>query len=108
MAPFPLTVTKTPPRTYHGKPSDNTTQRISIRPLAGGGHLTLEETHNHRDPAHEAGPTHAPTPIPTIQDWAHLLRTHTHEEFAALALRRADHSCPPSMDISGAALTHPS
>ena len=70
--------------------------------------MTLEESHNHRDPAHEAGPTHAPTPIPTIQDWAHLLRTHTHEEFAALALRQEDHSCPPSMDISGAALIRPS
>ncbi len=58
--------------------------------------------------APEAGPTSAPTPIPTIQDWVHLLRTQTHQEFAAFALLQEDHSCPPALEISGAALIRPS
>jgi hypothetical protein len=60
------------------------------------------------DAAPEAGPLLAPTPIPTIRDWAHLLHTHTHEEGASLALFNKDHICPPCMDVSGAALICPS
>jgi len=58
--------------------------------------------------APETEPTPEHTPIPIIQDWARFLHTHTHGEFAALALLHNDRSCPPCMDVSGAALIRPS
>ncbi len=67
-----------------------------------------KESPNCMDTPLKAGHTPALTLIPAIQDWAHLIRTHTHEEFAALALLQEDHSCPPCRDISGAALILPS
>jgi hypothetical protein len=60
------------------------------------------------DASFEARPLPAPTPIPAIRDWAHLLHTHTHEEFASIALLQKDHTRPPCMDVSGAALIRPS
>jgi len=60
------------------------------------------------DTVHETEPTLVPTPIPTIREWAHLLHTHTHEEFAALALLHKDNFCPSCLDVSGAALIRPS
>jgi len=50
-----------------------------------GGHLPAPKTPICLDTTPEAGPLPAPTLIPTIRDWAYLLHTHTHEEFAALA-----------------------
>ncbi len=70
--------------------------------------MTPEESPKCMDTSPEAEPTPAPTSIPNIKDWAHLLRTHTHEEFAALALVQEDYSCPPALDISGVALIRPS
>ena len=61
-----------------------------------------------RGKAPETEPTPEPTPIPTIREWARLLHTHTHEEFVALAFLHKDHSCPPCLNVSGAALIRPS
>ena len=70
-------------------------------------HLPPSGIFNCLDATLEAGHTPAPNPIPTIRDWAHLLHTHTHEEFVALALLQKDHSYPPCMDMSGAVLIRP-
>jgi hypothetical protein len=37
-----------------------------------------------------------------------MLHTHTHEEFIALAIIQKDQSCPPCMDMLGAAQIRPS
>jgi len=37
-----------------------------------------------------------------------MLQTHTHEEFASLALLHMDRTCPPCMDVLGVALIRPS
>jgi hypothetical protein len=47
-------------------------------------------------------------PITSIEDWAHMLLSHTHEEFATLATLQSDHVCPPCRDVSGTALIRPS
>jgi hypothetical protein len=66
----------------------------------GGGALYLGTTHGHTS-------TQLPT-IQTIADWIHLLRTHTHEEFATLADRYTDDQCTPCWDVSREALLRPS
>jgi hypothetical protein len=48
------------------------------------------------------------SPVTSIKDWAHLLLTHTHEEFATLATLQSDHACPPCRDLSGTAFILPS
>jgi hypothetical protein len=53
-------------------------------------------------------PLATPPPIPTIGDWAQMLLTHTHEEFATLATIEKDHTCPPCRDALGVALLRPS
>ena len=52
--------------------------------------------------------TPSPHPIASINDWAHMLLTHTHEKFASLAALQKDHTCPPCGDASGVALLRPS
>ena len=37
-----------------------------------------------------------------------MLLTHTHEEFASLAVLKKYHTCPPCRDVSGVALPRPS
>ncbi len=37
-----------------------------------------------------------------------MLQTHTHEEFASLALLQKNHTRPPCMDVSEVALIRPS
>jgi hypothetical protein len=76
---------------------------FSVQPSArGGGQLPPPKATSNE--VVQATETQAiPSPV-TIADWAHLLLTHTHEEFAAIATLRRDHACPPCLDISGVAL----
>jgi hypothetical protein len=45
-----------------------------------------------------------PHTITSLEDWAHLLRTYTHEQFPSLLTRHDDKSCIPCTDASSVAL----
>ena len=47
------------------------------------------------------------TYITKMEDWAHLLQTHTHSEFASLANKYTNNMCPPCHDSSSVALITP-
>jgi hypothetical protein len=53
---------------------------------------------------------HTPSspPIISIDDLAHMLLTHKHEEFASLAALYENYTYPPCEDVSWAALLRPS
>jgi hypothetical protein len=82
--------------------------RVPPSPLLGGEHLPTSRALECQGKTPKMDPTPEPTPIPTIREWARLLHTHTHEEFATLALLHKDHFSPPCMDVSGVALIRPS
>jgi hypothetical protein len=74
---------------------------------SGGGLPTPTQEHGPKVEAISPIPGQNP-PITSIEDWAHLLLTHTHEEFASLATRQHDRACPPCRDVSGTGLLLPS
>jgi hypothetical protein len=78
-------------------------QHRSAHPLIGGG----------GGAPHQSAPTrHTSTQLPSIQtidDWIHLLHTHTHEELANLVEALSDDTCTPCYDdVSGLAGLRPS
>ena len=52
----------------------------------GGGYSSPPRVHNCLEEALETEPLPTPPPISTIGEWTQMLLTHTHEEFATLAL----------------------
>ena len=63
----------------------------------GGGHLVPSRKPVCLDAALEAEPLPAPTPLTTIREWTHQLQSHSHVEFASLALLQKYNTCPPCM-----------
>ena len=89
-------------------PSSTLGLRITFFQGGGGGNPTQSRKPDCLDAALEAEPLPAPNPITYIREWIHQLQTHTHEDFASLALLHKDHTCLPYMDVSGVALLRPS
>jgi hypothetical protein len=56
------------------------------------------------------GRAHHPSPplVTSLEEWAYVLLTHTHEAFASLVFLYKDHSCLPCEDASSMALIRPS
>ncbi len=74
----------------------------SAHPLIrGGGGAPHQNT-----PARHTS-TQTPS-IQTIDDYIHLLHTHSHEEFANNVEPLSDATCTPCYDVSGLALLRPS
>jgi len=48
--------------------------------------------------------TSIPHPITSLEDWAHVLRNYTHEQFSSVLTQRDDKSCIPCTDASSEAL----
>ena len=45
--------------------------------------------------------------ITCIEDWARLLHTHSHQDFAAIANLHGNHTCPPITDNYATTLITP-
>ncbi len=89
----------------HGAPSN---PRKPPQPLCEGGHPSPSRKPDPLAAVPEARPLPTPSSSPNIREWTQMLQTHTHEEFASLALLQKDHTCPPCMDVSGVVLIRPS
>ncbi len=74
----------------------------SAQPLIGGGGGAPHQS----TPARHTSTK--PPSIQTIDDWIHLVYTHTHEEFANLVESLSDDTCTPCYDVSGLARLRPS
>ena len=51
------------------------------------------------------------TPLPqihSVEDWRHIIHTHSHEGFSQIPHQYKDTTCLPCVDVSGVALLRPS
>jgi hypothetical protein len=88
---------------------DNSSALVQ-RPVHTHAYIKKSGLHRHKTifaPTTVITPGHDLPPINCIEDWARLLQTHTHEAFATLANLQRNHTCPPVIDSSSAALVSP-
>jgi len=70
-----------------------------------GGH---QSPSTHDTPVLRRGGYTPLPPIRSMDDWIHILHTHSQENFSEIASQYDDDSCLPCMNVSGVALLHPS
>ena len=74
-----------------------------------GGHVPLAISPAcPREIEEDGPPPPAPPPITSLDDWAHMLLTNSHEEIASLAALYHDHTSPSCEDVYFATLIRPS